>query len=259
MPLSNYFEIPKFRAVDDDATSDTQALTSALEAQLACSHDWLHANGGGKVARIQCAKLLSSVGYGDTVHVAATWASLMAQPFLVTRGLSAIRVTMLGTVEDFDVSLRLELVGFKSQDSAWGIGTTSTTNVIRQIILTLDQPADVEYETDLVLWAKSRITGGFATTANSAIINEGIVEIKSATISTDGRRTLATVSPSRTLLGFPTLVIHEALFRTPTGVGVGGSTGMAVLAERNGGAVNMGEVAISRITTRSFFVEAISK
>jgi len=260
MPISNYFFSPRFRAVDDDATTDTQALTSALEAQLSCSHAWLHANAGGRVCSPRVPGGLAASGYNNTYHVAAHWASLHAQPFLVTRGLRSIRVSMVGTVEGVNIETRLELQGFRSQDTVWVIGGSSTANVLRQTLLVLDSPADVEYETDLILWGKSQIVATIVSSLQSAQIDNGIVQVNAAALSNTGQRTLAALAPywdSTAGGGFPVTVVHESLFRNNTAVGAGGGTvGAAALDERRGGTTFMGEIEIGRITNRAFTVEA---
>lgn len=261
MPLSNYFQTPKFRAVDDDATDINKPLSSALEAQLACSHEWLHRNAGGAAAQIKNPGSLSSTIYNSTFHVAATWASLLYQPFLVTRGLRTIRVTMLGTVEAYNISTRLELLGFKSVDAVWTVGGTATSNVVRTITLALDEPAEVEYETDLILWGKSQLTNAIVYSVERAEIEGGKVEINPAALSTDANASLGAFAPRWNGTGLPATTIYESLFRNPAAQKFDGSgvTGFAILGERFSGTTFMAECELGRITSRSFFVEAFSE
>lgn len=258
MPLSNYYNTPKFRAVDDDATAINQPLASALEAQIASSHEWLHRNAGGAAAQIKNPGSLSSTSFNATFHVAATWASLLYQPFLVMRGLRWIRVTMLGTVEAYNINTRLELLGFKSSEAVWVIGGTASTNVVRQITLTLDEPAEVEYETDLILWGKSQLTNAITYSVEVASMENGKVQIDPAALSTDANASLGAFSPRWNGTGLPIQTIYESLFRNPTAQTYNGSgvTGAAILGERVSGTTFMAECELGRITTRSFFVEA---
>lgn len=261
MPLSTYFDVPKFRGIDDNATADTLPLTSALEAQLACGQEWLHRNAGGATPLLKAPASLSATGYNNTFHVAARWASLLYTPFLVTRGLRQIRLTMLGTVEALNISVRLELLGFKSTESVWLIGGSPTANVVRTITLTLDEPADVEYETDLILWGQSRLTAPSTSNTSQAIIESGFVEIKPTALSSNPNRTLAALTPIWDGTGFPAHIIYETLLRNNSAQTFNGSgtTGAAILSERVGGVTYMGEIELGRITTRSFFVEAFSE
>lgn len=260
MALSTYFDTPTFRAVDDDATDDQRPLTSALEAQLASSQEWLHRNAGGHTPLLGVPGALASTGYNSTFHVAATWASLFAMPFLVTRGLKEIRVTMLGTVEAFNINTRLELAGLAADEVTWVIGGSATANVVRTATLVLDEPAQVEYETDLILWGKSQIDTALSSSVNQATIDAGKLETNPAAMTTSPNATLVALNTRWNGTGFPALVIWETLFRNPAALDYAAvsTVGAAILSERIGGTAFVGEIELGRITTRSFFIETRS-
>ena len=259
MTLSSHYQTPTFRAVDDDATNINQPLSSALEAQLASSHEWLHRRAAGAVALHHVPGGNTLAGYNNTFHVAATWASVFIAPFLVTRGLSQIKVTFLGTVEAYNVSTRLELLGFGAADVVWVIGSGSN-NVVRQAILTLDQPAEVEFETDLILWAKTQLTTSFSTSPEPAVLDAGKLEVDPAALSTAPNATLIAVSTRWSGSGYPATVIYESLFRNPaaTRYDTSGPVGAAILSERIGGAPLVAEVECARLTSRAIFLETLS-
>ena len=256
MPLSTYFSTPTFRAVDEDAALINQPLSSALEAQLACSHDWLHDRAAGSVSRIMSPAAATLLGYNNTFHTSAVWASMLAQPFLVTRGLSQIKISFLGTIEAFNMNVRLELLGFGLTDAVWVLGGTATTNVYRTITLTLDQPSEYEYETDLILWGRSQLSTSGITSPANATYTEGKLEVHPTALSTTPNATLAATGPRWDSTGSPITVLRETLFRNPNGATSGGGhIGVAILHERVSGAEQVDEVGISRATVRSFFIE----
>lgn len=253
-PLSTYFDVPTFRAIDSDATNTQQPLSSALEAQLASSHSWLHVRGAGACPLIKSPAAATQAGYNFTFFTSAVWASVFSIPFLVMRGLTSVKITCLGTIEDYNLRVKLELLGFATTEAVWAIGTTSTTNVVREITLTLPQPAEVEYETDLILWGRSQlVTSGVSTTA-TVTYAEGQATVGSGVVTTKPNATLASVGTQWEAAGFPPVTVREALFRTATG-GSGGTTAVAQLHERLGGTERVAQVDISRLTTRSFFIE----
>jgi hypothetical protein len=258
MALSTYFETPTLRAIDEEAANINQPLSSTLEAQLASSHEWLHRNAGGAVAMIKSPAAATATGYNNSFHTSAVWASMLMTPFLVTRGLTSVKVSFYGTIEAFNTNVRLELQGFGQVDATWTIGGTATTNVYRTITLTLDQPSEYEYETDLILWGKSQLTTSTLATINLASYTEGKAEVKSATLSTNPNRTVVAAGLKWESTGFRIDVVRESLFRTPTGETAGGSTGVFIAHEKIGGVENVGEAEISRITSRAFFIETRS-
>jgi hypothetical protein len=112
--MSTYFDGSQLRAIDSDAAADGEPMSAALEAQLANDHHYLHRVGGGSVV-----KLGTPVGTGQTDdHCAVVGglrlSSLHYQPFLVTRGLSEVRIDWHGRIDDYDLPVRLELTGFGS-------------------------------------------------------------------------------------------------------------------------------------------------
>lgn len=158
MADSGYFDGTVFRAIDSDATSDNSPLSSALEGQIANNSHFLHRFGGGSVNRAMGARDVDNqYSQNYQTHVSIVAASIFVQPFLVTRGLKSITVNWYGTSEYEDetlgVEVSLELVGFGKNSTDWLI-LTSGENQFRSITLVLEEPAQVEYETDLILWVR---------------------------------------------------------------------------------------------------------
>lgn len=258
MPRSTYFDGGKFRGIDDDATADNRPLTAPLEAQLASGHQWLHVNGAGAVTRHAVAGSAVLAGYNDFFHVAAIWASLLVQPFLVTRSLSSITVEFFGTIELYNVAVRLELYGFGYIDGVWVLNTSPNEQVTRTLTFTLPQPSEVEYETELVLWAKSQRTVSLVTDLAPASVAEGLLESASAPLSDEPERAIALIGPTWEESGFPVRKVLEPLYRNPNGEGAGGaSAAVAILSERYNGEVYIAETEIARITARSWFISQV--
>lgn len=258
MPLSSYYDTPTFRAVDGDAVGTGQPLSSSLEAQLASSHEWLHQRGGGTTPLLRSPAAATQTGYNFTFFTSGVWASIFTIPFLVMRGLTSIKVTCLGTIEDYNLSVRLDLQGFSTAEAVWTIGTTATTNVVREITLTLPQPAEVEYETDLILWGRSQLVTSTVTSTAIATYTEGKAELGpptgGAVITTKPNATLAGVAQQWESTGLPVMTVRETLFRTATG-GTLGTAALALMHDALGGSERVGQVDVSRLTTRSFFIE----
>lgn len=258
MPRSTYFDGGRFRGIDDDATADNRPLTAPLEAQLASAHQWLHVHGAGAVTRHAVAGSAVLAGYNNFFHVAAIYASLLVQPFLVTRGLSSITVEFFGTIELYNVSVRLELYGFGYIDGVWVLNTLANEQVTRTLTFTLPEPSEVEYETELVLWAKSQRTPDLVTTLHTASIAEGLLESSGNDLSDEPERAIALVGPTWEESGFPVRKVLEPLYRNPNGAGAGGaSASVAILSERYSGEVHCAETEIARITARSWCISQV--
>ena len=148
--MSDYYNGLAFRAIDSDAASDDEPMSAALEAQLANNHHYLHRVGGGSA--VQLGVSLGTGQTDDNLHPRASYgiSSIYYLPFLVTRGLTEIRLDWHGRLEGYDLDVRLVLEGFGAVDTTWAPG--GSDNVHRAVILTLDSPAEYEFETELVLW-----------------------------------------------------------------------------------------------------------
>ena len=160
MADSGYFDGTVFRAIDSDATSDNSPLSSALEGQIANNSHFLHRFGGGSVNRAMGAKdAFTPNSINNQSHISMVKSTIMMQPFLVTRGLKRIIVNWYGSSlfedETLAVDVTLELVGFGEVTEEWEILSSGECQ-FRQIILELETPADVEFETDLILWGRSQ-------------------------------------------------------------------------------------------------------
>lgn len=259
IPDSGYFDGSTFLGIDEDATIDAEAMTALLEARIASDHQWLHINGAGAVTRHAVAGSDVLAGYNDIFHTSASWASLVMQPFLVTRGLLSITVEMLGTVQDFNTDVRLELVGFGRVDATWVLGTPANEQVYRSITLTLPEPSQYEYETDLVLWGRSQLTSTAALGYAAAAVESGILTTATTSLSTNGPRAIALTSADWSGGGFPIQRVLEPVFRNPAGKDSSGvAAGIAILAERQAGTLRVSETEISRITPRSWAISSVS-
>ena len=255
-PLSTYFDVPTFRAIDSDATNIQQPLSSALEAQLASSHAWLHERGAGAVARIGSPGAAGAAGINTLYQCSATWASLLVQPYLVTRGLTSLTVTYLGTIWGGDADVSLELQGFGVTNTIWVTGASPTSNETRSCTLVLDQPSTVEYETDLILWVRGRYLALETPGTDPVTYNEGTVLASTTTFTTSPNGALVGAGPDWSGTGFPIQVLRETLVRNPAGRdSTGAAAGVAVLSERVSGAEPAREVLIARLTPRSIFLE----
>lgn len=147
--MSDYYNGLAFRAIDSDAASDDEPMSAALEAQLANNHHYLHRVGGGSLVR--CAPAEDATQAGDNVFEQASvgLSAILVEPFLVTRGLSEVRLDWHGRLDGYDLDVRLELRGFGVVDATW---EQTTGNEPRVITLTLPAPAEYEFETNLILW-----------------------------------------------------------------------------------------------------------
>lgn len=244
-------------AIDQFAAGDGYPLTSALEAQIANDHQWLHINAGGNVSRIEAAGSNTINGYNYHYVTSVEWASLFMQPFLVMRGLKQIEITYFGTIEAQNVSCRLELLGFDVAETVWVLSGTSNANVARKITLTLDEPAQVEYETDLILWTKSQ-RGSQTATLGMANIADGQLVAPTSALSTNPNRAIAAVGTTWGASGNPIVKTYEPLYRNSNGRDLMEQpAGVAVLSERVSGDIRARELEIARLTTRSIFVRRI--
>lgn len=258
MPLSSHYNGQNFRAIDALASTIGEPLSSALEGQLANGHEWLHRQGAGAVARVGAAGSALLAGYNNFFYLASEWASVLYQPFLVTRGLKEIKVSFVGTIEAYNVDVRLEMLGFGKVDAVWALNATANEQVLRTITLTLDEPAEYEYETDLILWAKSQLNTGTTTTLHAGDVTEGLLTTGTATLTTNPNRAIALVGPTWETTGFPVRQVMEPLVRNPSGRDAGNSAaGVAVLSERYSGALTCAETEIARMTARSLFVKQV--
>lgn len=259
IPDSGYFDGSAFVGVDDDATVDAEALTALLEARIAADHQWLHANGAGAVTRHAVAGSGVLAGYNDIFHTAATWASLIVQPFLVTRGLLSITVELWGTIQDYNTDVRLELVGFGRVDATWTLGSPGDEQVYRSLTLTLPEPSQYEYETDLILWGRSQLTSSAASGYAAASVESGIVTTTPSNFSTVGPMAIALTSADWSGGGFPIQRVLEPVYRNASGKSSSGAIGgIAILDERISGEMRLSETEISRITPRSWAISSVS-
>lgn len=259
MPISPQFNGQGFRAIDALAATPGEALTCALEAQVANNQQWLHVNGGGACARLAASSNHGIEGSNPFSALGARWVSLLYQPFLVTKGLVAIKVSFIGTVEDLNASMRLELLGFGREDAVWVLGTPANEQVYRSITLTLPEPSQYEYETDLILWTRSQMVSTSATSPGSGEITEGMVQSKTATMTTNPSRALVVTGLTWEGSGYPVRQVLEPLLRKPDGLDAGGgAAAVAILSEKySGTGLRISETEVCRITPRSLFVKQV--
>lgn len=179
------------------------------------------------------------------------------QPFLVMRGLKQIEVTYFGTIEALNVACKLELLGFDSSETIWVLSGTSNANVVRKITLTLRDPAQVEYETDLILWTKS-LPGSQTATLGLANIADGQLVAPTSALSTNPNRAIAAVGTTWGPAGFPITKTYEPLYRNQSGRDLmEAPAGVAVLSERVSGDIRARELEIARLTPRAIFLRQI--
>jgi hypothetical protein len=275
---SGYFNGTRFRAIDTDAATDENPLSSVLEAQIANNHQHLHRFGGGAVARAMGAQVAGNqyaTNYGS--HVGAEWVSVFIQPYLLTRGLKRIIVDWYGTNEWEDeylgVDVKLELRGIaQSMVETWS-ELDYPSNVRRTITLELSAPYDDEVETELVLWIRGHIDADIDTSPAEYVYNwvacqEGVmfyVTTPAANAVTNNHFRAAflyapPVYPSGDFEynGVQPSIILEPLFRndnTPYPDGTSGTTAIFLLNyPASFSRIWGGEIKVGGLTSRSIAI-----
>lgn len=246
--MSLYFNGDQFRAIDSAAAADNEPMSAALEAQLANNQHYLHRVGGGAVVKLGTP---SGAEWDDDNEV-ADWSyglsSLHYQPFLVTRGLTEIRLDWQGRIEDWDIDVRMELLGFGVVEGTWA--EAGPANVHRTLILQLPAPAEYEFETDLVLWQIGKI-GVVDGDPQAGVIIEGRVEAAPGDIGADTlARTVVTLNPGDDDGAVVTPL--EALVTTSGNLS-DGTIGDLVFTTSNasGAGLRFAAARVSRVATRS--------
>lgn len=163
----------EFRAIDSNAAADDEPMSAALEAHLANNHERLHRIGGGSAMRLGTPTAATLTGDNVFQQASAGLSVMHMQPFLVTRGLSEVRIDWHGRITGYDLDVRLVLQGFGVVEATWAQG--GTNNVHRSITLTLPAPAEYEYETDLILYQFGK-PGALDGSLTAARLNQGLVE-----------------------------------------------------------------------------------
>lgn len=151
MTDSNHFNGSTFKATDDDAAQDERAFNSALEARLTNNAAYLHRYGAGESIRPRVAGS-NWTGRDQTEYAGLFSHEIHAQPFLFTKGLNKITVTLCVVLENLDVEVVVAVGPFVSP------ATTITpwpTHRNIDIVFELPETIDVEYFTMLQVFCNS--------------------------------------------------------------------------------------------------------
>lgn len=254
--MSNYFGGSEFRAIDSNAAADNEPLSAALEAHLANNQHYLHRIGGGSAMRLGAPSDATLTGDNAFSQASVGLSVMHLMPFLVTRGLSEVRIDWHGRIEDYDIDVRLALRGFGEVEATWeqsdGAGTN---NELRSITLTLPTPAEYEYETDLILYQLGK-PGELVGALTVGKVSDGVVEVKPdhSFTSTVARGIAATVPGGD---GPEARTLFEPIARLiDTDHSEGGAGDAAILAgsTANGAGLRFSEIEIARVSMRSIQV-----
>lgn len=195
MADSNYFNGQFFRTIDDSAAVDNKPLTAPLEGQLTNNVAWMHTYGGG-----QSLKAYRSgnnwAGNDLTFYSSVRPMQIHHQPFLMSRGLTRIDITISHRVTLTDVTFTVEVGALPEVSATIPVSANHIHTVLRVYIR---NPVDVEYFTDLTIYSNTTLAPGSTSVFPDEVkwVQQGVLKYVEAGIAdvTQDRDAALVLSP----------------------------------------------------------------